>query len=51
MDLMVAFALQKNVPELKSDERQAACFKWVECRENQQVNDPECYLRMQFFDY
>lgn len=30
MDLMVAFALQKNVPELKNDERQAAYLKWVE---------------------
>ena len=28
MCLMVAFALQKNVPELKTDEKQVTCLKW-----------------------
>lgn len=32
MYLMVAFALQKNVPELKTDERQVTCLKWWNIR-------------------
>lgn len=36
MDFVVAFALQKKVPELKNDKRQMACVKWVVCRGDQQ---------------
>lgn len=44
MDFVVAFALQKKVPELKDDKRQVACLKWMGCREDQQVNDLGCYF-------
>lgn len=50
MDFVVAFALQKKVPELKDGERQVACLKWMDCREDQQADDLGFIFELQFFD-